>query len=176
MVEVSQVLGSHSKTVRTNCKWMIRSRSPFILFVWLSPYISVSIHLVPLFFQRLSLSVHPSLRHPLLTSSLRVAATWLLGCGFIGEGLSGLWQCVYVTGKKSGNQATESQLLMWSETSPSCDQDKLPAARLQCRETEGKLSVCSRTLGHVKSREQTDPLHADHSFSPGGLLRYMGIL
>lgn len=65
--ELSQVVSSHFKTVRSNRKWMIKSKVPpsslsDCHLVFLSPFIS------SLLSQRLSFSVHPSSHQPLRTS------------------------------------------------------------------------------------------------------------
>lgn len=69
ILELSLVMSSHFKTVRSNRKWMIKSKAPpsslsDCHLVFLSPFIS------SLLSQRLSFSVHPSLHQPLRTSSL----------------------------------------------------------------------------------------------------------
>lgn len=67
-------MSSRFQTIRSNRKWMIKSKVPppslsDCHFPSLSPFISFP----P--FQRLSLSVHPSLHHPLCTSSLLFITT-----------------------------------------------------------------------------------------------------
>lgn len=134
-------------TVRRNHKRMIRSKSPFSLFVWLSPYISVSIHLLPLFFNACpSLSITLCSSVPLSPArSLWVTATELQSAVFWG----GSEWCVRMTGKKrQSNNIISASDMIW-------DAGQFLAAGLQWR-TEGTLRTFSGILWNVKPREQTD--------------------
>lgn len=141
-------MSSRFKTIRSNRKWMIKSKVPppslsDCHFLSPSPFISSP----P--FQRLSLSVHPSLHHPLCTSSLlfitAVRYVWMDGYGAVSEVDLFFFLCVY----------------LWKICAHTLKEKTIKQHNYHCRRNQKQLPVLlgSQTTMWERAKERAEHIH-----------------